>query len=570
MNGNSDPGCPVPQPPLKRRVWLAVLLLNAGVFLAAHAPALRHPLCCNDDVRQQIYWMQQWRDAALYPNDLLTDYARQYVPWGVKGLYWVAAQALDPLLFAKWLPGILFAGLGLLLFSLGRRLAGHAAGWCFVGVYWLMPFFLDQLAGGLAHSFAAPLLALFALGWLERRPVVVGAAWCQQARFSPYLVPVCAGTALLLCAVPRRWRGTAWAWPATVFQMGMLATAIALAFDWSLTLGSAGHGPWAGPDVLDQPVFSAAGRYSVWPPASLFREFTVAPWEWIAPFREWGGLAGGVATALLLAGLAMAARRIAWRRLAPALPFALALAAASIGAFGIARWFPLRFFIPNRYVIYPVHLAYAILLGLAAHAAWQAWAPPRRRVGVALLLAVAALGAWRSHGVGLYDFSADAPVIAAARALPKDALIAGPPALMDNVLAFGQRRVLVSFELAHPWLRGYWSQIEPRLHDLFEAYYSDDPEAVRAFSQRHHVDWLIVDERDFPAVDGQPAALATVRAPDFLQGRPFFAPFDVQIQTLVAGRTCFAVLSPAEFPYRRLDANRRLLDMRRFNGSDGK
>ena len=411
-----------------------------------------------------------------------------------------------------------------------------------------------------------PLLALFVLGWLDRRPAVVGAALCLQALFIPYLVPVCAGAALLLRFRPRRWGGAAWVWPATGIQAGIFAVAIAAALAWRFVLSGTGYGPWANAAELARlPEFSAAGRYGIWPPASLPYELTVAPWEWIGPFREWGLPAGIAVTVALLAGVGWATRRVEWRALAPALPLALAVAAAAGGAFLVARLFPLRFFIPNRFVIYPVNLAYVLLLGLAVHAAWRAWAPRRRAVGAALL------GAWRLHDVGLYDFSPDAPAVEAARALPADALVAGPPALMDNVLAFGQRRVLASFELAQPWLRGYWARIEPRLRDFFDAYYAADPAVIRAFCARYGVDWMMVDERDFPeAAGGKPETAAHPRAPDFLQGRPFFAPFDEQIQALVAGRTHFAVLSQTDFPYVRIDSDRRLLDMRRFDGSNGK
>lgn len=550
MNAPSD----APPAPAPRSAWVWLLLLNAAVFLAAHGPALRRPLCANDDVRQQIFWMQQWRDPALYPADPLVAYARHYVPWGVQGVYWLAARVADPVDVARWLPGVLFVALGCLFFRIGRRLAGPAAGWGVVAVFWLMPFFLEHLAGGLARSFAAPLLALFVLAWLERWPGIAGAALWLQALCIPYLAPVCAGAALLA-------RG-GWAWPATRRQFAGFAGALAVALGWGLAVGGAGHGPWAAGRELDDPVFSAAGRYAVWPPASLLYELTVVPWERIAPFREGSGAAGAAVTVLLLAGTAVAARRVDWRALAPARPLALGLAATAVAAFVAARLFALRLFIPNRYVIYPVHAAYAILLGLAAAAAWRAWAPRPRTTGALLVVAAAALGALRLRDAGLYDFSADAPVIAAARALPKDARLAGPPALMDNVLAFGRRRVLVSFELAQPWLRGYWRRIEPRLREWFAAYYAADPNVIRAFCARWDVDYLVVDERDFPAA-GRPAGAENPRAPDFLRGRPFFAPFDQEIREQLAGRSHFAILSPSNFPYLRLDADRRLLDMRR-------
>ena len=60
-------------------------------------------------------------------------------------------------------------------------------------------------------------------------------------------------------------------------------------------------------------------------------------------------------------------------------------------------------------------------------------------------------------------------------ATPKDAIIAGHPNLMDNVPTFARRRALVTYKLAHPWSKGFWQRIEPRLEDLFAAYYAADP-----------------------------------------------------------------------------------------------
>jgi hypothetical protein len=71
---------------------LTVALISGLIFVVAHFQALTNPLIINDDVRQQLYWMQQWQDPALFRGDFLTGYARHYVPWGVKGLYWAASS----------------------------------------------------------------------------------------------------------------------------------------------------------------------------------------------------------------------------------------------------------------------------------------------------------------------------------------------------------------------------------------------------------------------------------------------------------------------------------------------
>ena len=131
-----------------------------------------------------------------------------YVPWGVKGLYWLASWWVSPLYFSKLLPGFLFVFLAVCLFKIGTRLADRRLGWAMVACFWLMPFFLDNLAGGLARSFAAPLLALFWLGWQARRPWVMGAALLLQALFIPYIFLV-AAPAALLAWLWRAWAGIA-------------------------------------------------------------------------------------------------------------------------------------------------------------------------------------------------------------------------------------------------------------------------------------------------------------------------------------------------------------------------
>jgi len=79
---NSLEGSPPPTAPS----WTGQVLaasLSGIIFVFAHFPALTRYWVINDDVRQQIFWMQRWRDAQLFPGDLLTDYARAYVTWEI-------------------------------------------------------------------------------------------------------------------------------------------------------------------------------------------------------------------------------------------------------------------------------------------------------------------------------------------------------------------------------------------------------------------------------------------------------------------------------------------------------
>ena len=64
---------------------ILVACLASLVFLFAHREGLSSPYVINDDVRQQIYWMQRWQDPELFQGDWRSDYARFYVPWGCRG-----------------------------------------------------------------------------------------------------------------------------------------------------------------------------------------------------------------------------------------------------------------------------------------------------------------------------------------------------------------------------------------------------------------------------------------------------------------------------------------------------
>jgi hypothetical protein len=263
--------------------------------------------------------------------------------------------------------------------------------------------------------------------------------------------------------------------------------------------------------------------------------------------------------------------RVHWRALNSRLQPVLFLGLAGLILYLLAQAFLLQLFIPDRYLIYTLNLAYCLILALGLHAALKLDRWPRH-LAILVLIAAAGLGVLRLKNVGLKDYAAYQPVYTALAATPKDAMIAGHPNLMDNVPTFASRRAQATYKLAHPWSKGYWEKIEPRLEDLFAAYYAADPQEVIAFCRKYQVSFLVVDDRHF--------------TPEFLAGGrffvpldrkvtkyfghtladrvdvPFFAPFDEQIRRQTAGRHEFALLSSPLFPNIILDKHLRLLDMR--------
>jgi hypothetical protein len=550
---------------------LTVALISGLIFVAAHFQALANPFIINDDVRQQLYWMQQWQDPALFRGDFLTGYARHYVPWGVKGLYWAASCLVSPLYFAKLLPGFLFVFLAVCLFKIGARLSEVRLGWMMAATFWLMPFFLDNLAGGLARSFAAPLLALFWLSWQAERPWAMGAALLLQALFIPYIFLVAAPAALLSWLLARLGRDRPPPFPAQAGHFLLLGLGAAVVLAMNLQFSTDGYGPLVSvKEMVNHPEFYAHGRYQLLPEPSLLWDL-ISPWEFISPFREWGPVAGALTCAGLLVLWAAGVRHLDWPTWRQRLKPLWYLGLASLVLYFLARLFLAKLFIPDRYLLYTLNLFYCLLLALGLKAALRVDRWPRH-LAILALVAAAGLGAWRLAGVGLKDYSAYRPLYAALAETNQDALIAGHPNLMDTIPTFARRRAFATYELAHPWSRGYWAKLKPRLADLFRAYYAADPREVVAFCRKYGIAYLIVDDRHFT-----PAFLKggyflfpcdRPQRPGESRGLaeriycPFFAPFDQQIRRLTAGRVQFALLSDPGFKAVVIDKHLRLIDMR--------
>ena len=562
-----------PQGRWARTPWpeITVALISGAVFVLAHFQALAHPFIINDDIRQQLYWMQQWQDPALFRGDFLTGYARDYVPWGVKGLYWLASWWVAPLSFSNLLPGFLFVFLAVCLFKIGTRLTDRRLGWMMAAVFWLMPFFLDNLAGGLARSFAAPLLALFWLGWQARQPWTMAVALLLQALLIPYIFMVAALAALLAWLIARLGRDSPPPFPAQTAHFFLLGLGAVLVVAMNLQFSADGYGPLvSAQEMVNRPEFYAHGRYQILPEASLLWEL-IRPWEFISPFREWGLIAGILGCVSLAILLAAGLRRLDWSAWRQRLKPAYYLGLASLALYFLARLFLLKLFVPDRYLIYTLNLFYCLVLALGVQRALRVSRWPRSVAILALVMA-ASLGAWRLQGIGLKDYSDYRTVYTALAETPKDALIAGHPNLMDTIPTFAQRRAFATYKLAHPWSRGLWIKVEPRLHDLFNAYYAADPQEVVAFCRKYGIAFLIVDDRhytpaflkggfflfpyDRPHLQGTPRGLAERNY------CPFFAPFDEQVRHLTAGRDHFALLSDPSFRSVALDQHVRLIDMR--------
>ena len=76
-----------------------------------------------EDAQAHLFWTYRFQDPELFPHDIYADYYSSIMaPAGFRALYFLAAQALDPLLFSKLLPFALLATIVVYAWRLGRAL----------------------------------------------------------------------------------------------------------------------------------------------------------------------------------------------------------------------------------------------------------------------------------------------------------------------------------------------------------------------------------------------------------------------------------------------------------------
>jgi len=546
-----------------------------AVYVIAHWHAFVSPYVINDDVRQQIFWMQKWSEPGIYPHDYLAGYASNYVSWGVIAIYRVASGLMNPVQFTKVVTGFLFILSAILIYRLALVFRDDVAALLAVAVYFLFGSFLGNMSGGLPRAFAFPLLLGYLCLIAESRLLAASLIIMLQSLFLPYIFLLCLATHLLYLAhlsvksvLQHRARlcekepGRKYPAPSRMEPLGScihdraalglkpeadaapsfgklilsvipLAAGVCIMLLKYVVLNSPAFGSLVGiQEIAGKVEYTAAGRYEILRPFYLE---LIEHWSFILPFHEWGPVFGWFSAAAMLAVgvFAMAKttkKSVHW---AGFRVFGY-LMAASFTLYVLAFCLPLKLFVPSRYIESSLTILYCLAFALCLRIVIDSL-NLTRFVFPALFLLLAFLGAVRLHNVELYDYSAGAPLYCFLSTTPLDATIAGHPEVMDNVVTFSRRKAFVTYKLSHAWIEPYWSVIKARSFDFFRAYYSDNAEEIRAFCKRNGIGYIVVRDEDFSEER-------------LKKGKVYFEPFGTFISELTHSRSGFALLDDGLFP----------------------
>ncbi|MCX5874430.1 MAG: hypothetical protein NTY51_14530 [Deltaproteobacteria bacterium] len=557
-------------------LWLLVITSAATVFCVGNFDTFSNPYLINDDTRQQIFWMERWRDPQLFQNDFLALYAESYVPVGLKAIYRIGCFWFNPLLLSNILTAILFIVTAGLWFAWGRVFGDDFTAFLVVIVYFLFSGFQGQMAGGLSRGFVFPLLIAYLLFVSQGKIFHAGLILLIQSLINPYVFLLCLLTHTLLMVTrfgPRLF-------PKTFQSMTNVCHVIRPSFvgasyesDQHSSLGSRseekptekilktiksllvlnspvilgvvfmfGNIVWyqsstghliSWVEMIGKSEYTEFGRYQLYPTPSFFHEL-IRPWIFNLSFPYWGPVAGWIMVCLAVTVYIFAVLNykpvLKWE----GLKGLLFIIPVSLILYAIARLFLVKLFIPRRYIFYTLNIIYCISFAVALRVLFEKIRTSRVKA-LGLILALLAFACVKGRHVEFYDFSEHHSLYKFLQTTPKNALTAGQPEIMDNVVTFAKRPAYVTFELSHTWIEPYWSAVKKRTFDLFRAYYSSNPEEIRCFCKSNHIKYMIVRSEDF-----DPERLKTSPA--------YFEPFNGFIWYLTNSTKYFAVLDKTIFP----------------------
>jgi hypothetical protein len=536
--------------------WLEDVGVLAAAFLATlHAEwrIISDPLVFQQDAEIHEFWMRRFQDGALF-HDPLTNalVATGYVPPGIEFLYWLASHAIDPVAFGEILALVLQPLSVWLLFRIVRvHTAWRPAAWIGAALF-LVPWDILRFSGGHSRAFAQPIVLLTLLLQLQRRRLA--AAIVPPLGFAFYPPAALAALGLLVVSAAdrdRRWRvdtrRLTWAVISLVLFAGA-AVVLKLAGKTGdfVTLAQAHRYPEFGPDghahyftdstlayltnnysgfalrasgsilavtaivlLTVRPRTALLLRWEVWSmaiaslalyavaQALLFRLYL--PQRYTYPLLPFFCVVIAVGARPTLEALARRNRigLLATPGLVVAV-MALALLAFPVGprlsVGSLGSWLSGA----TPYLVIGLVVGLLFLSFVLAGAVRQGTVrPPLAAAAVVLAAGSVLIGAVTFAGGGESFASAcgDRKVYRHVRKLPKDAIIAGDPILLDCIPIAARRSVVISRKLYQPWDVAYLKLIRPRMFLTVAAVYGPSIKPIVELRKRYGADYLLVAKR---------------------------------------------------------------------------
>jgi len=517
------------QPSNRRGFVIGLVLALCYAILPpveAMVQAFSQPFTIQEDARQFLFWMQQWRNPALFVGDPIAEYFQAVTPFGFKAMHWLLDMVgLEPFTANKLLPLPLFLATAYFSYRIAWLIYPVAA--IGVAASWLTCFFLsliDQsLLSAVPRAFAVPLFLWFLFACMRGRVLAVAAACLSQGLFYPLVALVSAGVLGLSLL---RWKNDK---PRLALDRKSLAPVgagliaiVAVLLPYLLNTG--GYGPViSATEAAQTPAFQNAGRSAFFLGSGIETYLCGAragllPVEWGCgeAFRQ--GLFFAPILAILLIVFAIASPiGLAIKATNPASGYSAqgAIFLAVIGAgmfwFVAAHVMLFELHLPSRYLQHPLRatawIAGTLLFGVMLLATGRRFCAkyPRRIPiirGFTLMLAGGFFILPLPLGPSPYAnyITGKHPTLYAfLRSTPLNATVASLALEADNIPSFTGRAVHSAREYAIPYASGYMKPLAKKSRALIHAQYAIRRGPLADYIKRYRPSYLLLDRTAFDA-----------------------------------------------------------------------
>jgi hypothetical protein len=464
-----------------------------------------------DDAREYVFWMQQFIDPELFPNDLIVTYFKSITPPGYAAIYFLMAKlGITPLLLSKLLPIVLSLivtcyGFATCLQLLPMPITGFITTLLLNQSLW----FKDDLSSAVPRAFVYPLFLAFLYYLLRQSKIAIGLIICLQAFIYPPLLFISLGVLFL-----RSWNWQGWQpqfdRSKILFFFGITGLAMLALLPYAIAASQFGPVVTAAQAQM-MPELWKGGRHGFYDPNPwrfwlLGRHSGIIPRR-LTPFLLWTGL-------LLPIGLRDPNLFPLFKQVKPSIHVLAQIVLVSVSLFLLAHAVLLKLFFPTRYTTHTLQIVLAFSAGILLTAIldrllrsgqrfvklsqWVKWFS-----AVGLMAAIGAAimvypTAWSGNFLSTnYRAANEEAVFEFLQQQSKDTLIASLSKRADDIPTFAQRSILAGREYALPFHLGYYRQIQQRVNALIEAQYHPALAPAKQLIQQYGVDFWMLDKRTF-------------------------------------------------------------------------
>jgi hypothetical protein len=460
-----------------------------------------------DDAREYVFWMQQFLDPTLLPNDLIAQYFKSITPPGYAAFYHgMAIVGVQPL----WLSKVLPVGLGLITtfysFALCLRLfpfpiTGFITTLLLNQSLWSR----DDLGSATPRAFVTPLFLAFLYYLLCNQRLGILIALVLQALIYPPLVFI---TIALLCC-------TLWDENARRLDFNQLKfVGVCIGFSAIALL------PYALSSSQFAPLITRAQAWAMpeLHPGGRHPFFNPNPWAfWL--IGEHSGILPPLMPPLIWLGILLPIlmryplRFPLVQQINHRIAILPKMVWVALGLFAAAHLLLLKLFFPTRYTTHTFRIVLVIAAGivltilldtllracetLAVQHHWIALGTRLTLITMTMLILLASPQVSKGFPRTNVRVVKDASLYQFLKTQPKDTLVATLSDEANNIATFAQRSVLFSKEHSLPFHLGYYRQIRQRILDVMQAQYSSDLRAVKQTIDKYQIKLWLIDQSAF-------------------------------------------------------------------------